>query len=497
MRPRTSLEKASPSVKERREITSGRRHPAFAVERAQGMKATGTRANHARAEIVRMAGGGEVLLAVISEGQAGAHSGDAARLVLEHVFRSVSQHQARDLNEALQDGIKAGSRALEARHDRWGSDVFVSVTAAAARHGRIYHASAGAAPLYLVSDGECRLLAPRGSPPLSPAGQTSIQTGPKEGLQFNPEGQLVLASSSLVASSPEDQRPYVQAEDIPGYVSGNPPMEAARHIVSIALGRDVADDVSVIVLRALGRRKGTVPLLTMLVAITAVLLLIAVGALVVQRMTPSIPGQTGADYGYAVLVDGDVLMETSQAAQPGPVRVRRLETIPAGSRILAQVDSRLGIQTTYEGPSELSALTFYLSAGSIVRLTWLDPHEGASEGGGDRAAERTVITLDSGTLLLRRSGGSRWTQVLSADTLASFSPPGVGVLAVVTEPTRTVVQCLVGGCVLQVGEKAPVFIEAPGIVEVRNGVPGAAGALSSDEVLAWNGLCGGCLDAVP
>jgi len=482
-------------VKPRQNASTSRGHPGFALEQARGLKAPAIRQDSARSEIVRTAGGLEILLAVISAGRPDTHGGQAAGLVLEHVFRAVTVHDGRNVIGALRDGIQAGARALATRSDRWGADTVVNVAAVAVLHGRIYFASAGELALFFVSDGRCTRLGAAGTPPLRPSGPASIQAGPKEGLRLGPEDQLVLASSGLLALSPEDRRPYVDAKDIPGYVSGNPPMEAARHLISIALGRDIVDDVSIIVLQAPGRRRSRKLLLTVVLGLTAILSVIVFGALAVNLLTPTIPAQPGADYGYAVLVEGDILMETSEASQSGPVRVRRLETIPAGSRILAQVDSRLGIQTTHEGPSELPALAIYLSAGSIVQLTNLDPREG--EPAPDQPAERTVITLESGALLLKRDGGSRWTQVRSGGIIASFSPPGAGALAVVSDPSRILIQCLAGGCVLQIGGAAPVFIEAPGQAEVHDGALGEVRSLSSAEVSAWNELCGDCIEFVP
>lgn len=451
--------------------------------------------SRARAEIVRTSGGWEVLLAVISEGQVGAHAGEAAQLVLEHIFHVVAQHEGRDMNEALRRGFESGARALEARRERWGSETDVGVTAAAVRHGHIYYASAGGPGFYLVADGECRPIEPRRSLPLSPVRAASVRTGPKEGLRFDSEAQLIIASSSVVADSPEDGRPYVELKDIPGYVSGNPPMEAARHLISIALGRDVPEDISVIVLQATGRRKPARAILAILVALVVIASLIAVGDFAVRRLASTIPSQAYADYGYAVLVDGDILMQSSDASQAGPIRLQRLETIPAGSRILAQVDSRLGVQTTFEGPSDLSSVSLHLSAGSIVQLSWLDLRDGETDGQG--APVSTMVTLDSGAILLRRGDGSRWTQIRSGDTTAAFSPPGPAALAVVADANETLIECLVGGCVLQIGQQPPVFIDAPGRVEVRNGAAGEVGSLSEDDILTWNALCGDCLEIQP
>jgi hypothetical protein len=461
------------------------------------MRPSAVRKSRARAEIVRTAGGSHVLLAVISEGEVGANAGDAAQIVLEHIFHSVTQHDGRRLNQALLRGLESGSRALEARRERWGPDTAVGVMAVAARHGRLFFASAGGTGAYIVAQGACKPISPRRSQPLPPFGASSVKTGPKEGVRLDPDAQLILASSSLLAESPEDGRPYVEPKDIPGYVSGNPPMEAARHLISIALGRDVAEDVAVIVIHASGRRKVGRAAQVIALGLVAVVSLVAVGAFALQQLAPRISPQTSADYGYAVLVNGDILAQAAGGTQSGPIRIQRFETIPAGSRILAQTDSRLGIQTTHEGPSDLSTLAVYISAGSIVQLTWLDLRDGAIEADPDQPAERTLIALDSGAILLRRSDGSRWTQVRVGDTTAAFSPPGPGALAVLSDSSETSIECLVGGCVLQVGQTTPVFVEAPGRVQVRDGAAGVAELLTADDLAVWNALCGDCLDIMP
>jgi hypothetical protein len=461
------------------------------------MRPSEDRGCRARADIVRTAGGKEILLAVISEAQDCAHPGDAAQLTLEHVFHSVTLNESPHVNDGLRDGIASAARALESQRERWGPDTTIGVAAVAVVQGRIFFASAGYALLYLVDEGGCRQLDPRRSAPLGPAGQGSITIGPKEGVTFEPEGRLILASSNLTATSPEDQRPYVQVGDIPGYVSGNPPMEAARHLISIALGRDVAQDLCVVVVEAPGRRRATRNFLGAGLAIVLVLFLIAAGALLLDRLRPTPTGPPDADYGYAVLIDGDLLMQASDPSQPGPIRVQRLETIPAGSRILAQVDSRLSLQTIHEGPSDISTLTIFLSAGSIAELTALDPRQAVAEAGGQQSGAQTIVSVESGAILVRRSDGSRQIQIRSGDTVAEFSPPGASALGVQADPDHRSVECIRGGCVARVADGAPIFIQGPGLVEVTEGTPGPVMAVSADQMAAWDRLCGGCLETSP
>lgn len=83
---------------------------------------------------------------------------------------------------------------------------------------------------------------------LLPMPSMEIQQGDAGGIKLEPGDYILLATDGLLRTSPADGRLFVNLGDIPDHVEGNSPDDASRHLVSLAMGRDVDDSVTVAVL---------------------------------------------------------------------------------------------------------------------------------------------------------------------------------------------------------------------------------------------------------
>lgn len=320
-----------------------------------------------------------------------------------------------------------------------------------------------------------------------------IQTGDPQGMALNPGDSVVLASDGLTRISPEDGKPFVHPEDIADYVEGNTPLEAARHLLSIAMGRDVDDNVSVVVVQLPGgqARGGRGPV-TISAAIVGVLLVLALGVVGINWLRESRIPPPPVDYGYAVLIHGSVRVDKAVEGESIGM-VSNLGTIPAGATLTALDESRLALQTTYEGSFDLSATSFYLTGGSRVRLTILDPHPETSSGDQLSLTMCTVLDLISGRLLVVRGEGDREIQVTVEGKTISLIGFGAGVMGFIAEDGTYAVDCLLGRCLVSVVHGDPIELMGGQRLPLVEAKQEDVEVISEGILQGWDKLCGLCL----
>jgi serine/threonine protein phosphatase PrpC len=463
---------------------------AFAAEQALGTPSA--QQDRVRVEVVRMRGGHPIILAVVADGERHARAGEAADLVLQKVFQAVAGSGSQDLTGALRRGLRGGGEALVEVGARWAPHARVAAMALAIWGNRLYLASVGHGGAYRVRAGKTTLLNHPEPVLLGGTSQPEVWIGEREGLTLQPGDQIILATDGLTQISPEDNRPYVNPGDFAGYLEGNKALEAARHLVSIALGRDVGDNVSVVVLQVAGKQGG--PSLRPLAGLLIVAAALVAGGWLAYRWWQGRSLPPPPDFGYAVVVRGWVRL--AEASDGSGQIVRELGTIPAGRHLTAWEDARLALQTTYSGPIDLSPLSFYLVSGTALDLTRLDSHPDPSVHGQEDLSGTTALTLESGQVLMVRSGGGWGSQIHAQDTISGFAGPGAAALGVSLTSQGLVVDCLRGQCSLQAQDSAPILFGAGQQASIEGATPVVRGALPADASRAWDTLCGGCLEAM-
>jgi hypothetical protein len=295
-----------------------------------------------------------------------------------------------------------------------------------------------------------------------------------------------LASDGLTKRSLEDGRAYVSARAIAKEVRGNAPREAARHLVSLAMGRDAEDNVSVAVLQVPGRAGAGGLLVRILLAALGALGLLLLGFTLADRLRREAPAPE-LDYGYAVVLEGAVRVDSQEGAV-----AERLATLPPGSRLTSVEQVRLSLQSSGEGASELSAAALYLAPGTTVILERIAPVVGGGEGANARIGV-TRLAIEAGQLLLLREGGLRRYELTLPEGSVSLEEPGAAAVGLWVKNAATVVDTLRGACTLE-GENGKVLALVEGeSSSFLGGQPGAAEPLAARARSAWDSLCGGCL----
>jgi len=438
-----------------------------------GGAADGVQHERVRTGKVQTADGRRLLLSVLG---VGTDSGESAARVVEQVFQSVSGAQARNVRRALKRGLEIASQGLIRRGEE------VAVAAVAIHRNQVVFASIGNNVVFRVAGKKAILLTKASNSRLGAEGAPQIQSG---SVVLERGDRVLVGSAALIAPSPADGKPFVDPKLIPEHILNLPPEDAAKHLVSIALGRDVDSNVTVAVLGE-SKQKRRWPVAAIVVAGFLATLLLVIGSLAI--FTPR-ESDSVTDFGFAVLVRGGVLADTGDGV---PGLVRNLDTIPAGASLSAQTDAVLGFQSAYEASTNLTRSNVYLEQGADLRLRAIDPR------GENAQAGQTRLVLDRGSILMFRQSGTWEYRVQFLEHESILSGAGPGAMGVDTSNGGLQIDCLIGICryeseqgeelLLSAGERIRVEISS-GIVEES--------AIPPETVARWDALCSGCVEGGP
>jgi hypothetical protein len=417
-------------------------------------------------------------MGMVADGEEHPQAGASAEAAIESVFEYVKSQDGNDWNATLRDAMEDADRVVR---EVGGS---VAATVVVLWEDKLFFAQVGHTMALLVRGREPIPLTQAGPDRLG-RDAPNIQRGSPQGLQLDRDDMLILASDGLSRISPEDGKAYVSEGRIASQVEGNTPREVARHLVSIAMGRDVDDNVSVVAVRIGSDQK---PIKRGWV-LGVLGILLAVSLLIPGQLAEK-PARTPKDYGYGVLIEGALLVETGENE---PIGLGRLDTIPPLSVLIAEEPSRLGLQSRNETTTGLALTSLYLDAGSEMRLLHVDTISSAEQ----YLSGRTVFQLEAGRLLAIRGGGGRELVVEAAGGSAWILGAGPSAMGIRLEPPNLIVDCLQGLCGLDTvdGERRELTAGQRGRLS-PSGMD-VEGLPKREAADTWNGLCGDCLTPVP
>jgi serine/threonine protein phosphatase PrpC len=441
-------------------------------------------------EEIRTRGGLGLILAVVVDGDGHLRAGEAAEIVTEKLFSGVSQSVDRDLNALLRDQLEEGAHALYKAYRSGEGIGEVGATVVAIHRGRLFFAHSGHTMALLVREGGTTQITRSGDRLLGNYETPRIQTGDPRGIALQAGDRVVLASDGLTRISPEDGLPFVGMDKIATYIEGSSPLDATRHLISLALGRDVDDNVSVIVIQIRGERVRASPVKILMALITLAFIL-TLGVIGISRLRRE-STLTPVDYGYAVLVQGSTGLMNEEGTKIVET-VGYLGTIPTGSRVVSNDVTRLALETTFEGLINLSGTSLYLDRETHIQLTSLDPH---SDPSGTEEVTRetlTIINLISGRLLVVRDEGDRELHITWNGITLALTGEGFGAFGVWDDADKLAMDCLQGQCMCNVMNGESTMLTGGQRCLVINGTKTKVEDLSRNSFQEWNTLCGRCL----
>ncbi|MGD0173891.1 MAG: protein phosphatase 2C domain-containing protein [Anaerolineales bacterium] len=430
------------------------------------------------AETMITAGGRAITLAIVADGIGGESSGErAANLTVETVVDCVRGSTGGDFPRILKAALQQANRAVfeEGRREEHKRDMGSTATAAIVCRDRLYIASVGDSRAYLVRDGKVIQLTtdhnwgeemirlgklhtqeaarnPRAGLLVRSIGseaEVMVDLGlywnaredeaavrSRQGTPFKPGDHVVLCSDVLIKERPDGRGHFVEAAEFPEILTRNPPLQAARTLVSKAMGRNANDNVSVVVLeKSVGAGALGKSLLRLVLILAILTVLIFAGAVLLPNFLSHIATPTIALPVRLIRIvesGGDVLyMESGQL----PIKLQSNSSLPIHAR---------GTLQTLEGRIQFilpDSSRIYLDRFSKVTLTQIaDP----------RTEERNnILTLKQGRLLVVYSPpvgysstvaapGNLRAQVLGSILSAAFDPA----------QSRLEADCLEGECLV-------------------------------------------------
>jgi protein phosphatase len=468
------------------------------------------------AETMTTAGGQAVTLAIVADGIGGESSGErAANLTVETIVDFVRGSTGGDFPQILEAALQQANQAVfeEGQQEEHKRDMGSTATAAIVCRDRLYIASVGDSRAYLVRDGKVIQLTsdhtwgeemirlgklhpqeaarnPRAGLLVRSIGSEAeviVDLGlywnaredeaaarSRQGTPLKSGDHVVLCSDGLIKERPDGRGHFVEAVEFPEILTRNPPLQAARTLVSKAMGRNANDNVSVVVLEKSGGAGALRKSLLRLVLILAVLtVLIFAGAILLPNFLSHIATPTFAlPVGSIRIVEsgGDVLyMESGQL----PAKLQSNSSLPIHAG---------GTLQTLEGSIQFilpDSSRIYLDRFSKVTLTQIaDPRTGE---------RNNILTLEQGRLLVAYSPPAGYSSTIAAPGNLRAQVSG-SILGAAFDPaqSRLEADCLEGEClvanvrdVLQLSEGQSAWASAGGM-----------GPLEKARYDLWVGLAG-------
>jgi serine/threonine protein phosphatase PrpC len=419
-------------------------------------------------------------LVVIADGEGENAAGDVANLAVEIAFAEATLRRDDPLPRLLKHLLSQMNEVISQR----GAGDLVGITMAAIQSDAVWLIQAGAQtrcyrvrtkksvdPLTTDND---HLLGKRPSLPGIPTESHKLKRGDK--LVFCTDG---LFAGDLVTAA--DLGKIDRYQDVKG---------AARHLSAFAMGRNVSDNVTVVV-AAYGRKRGwplRVLAFDLLGVILAILIVTVVGTIIANyaRILPRPP-----DLGIAVLAGGRA------------VQVEQLQIIYPGSDINASPESsvRLSLkrrESLQSGLTEsIPSVSLFLGKGTFANLTSLDVQGFMdAQNGIIQPTDLTELRLNSGSILLL-SQSARTFYVWPGETTGQAAPLIIlksdeAALGVTREGSRITAYCMRGTCSIHSGKNSAPLPAASKIFfsSVDPSVEGlVASSMDQTDWETWLELC--------
>ncbi|MBN1438242.1 MAG: protein phosphatase 2C domain-containing protein [Anaerolineales bacterium] len=432
------------------------------------------------AEELRTAGGADLALAVVADGIGGASSGErASNLTVETIVDSVRGSLGEDFPRILETAMEQANRAVyeEAQQDENKRDMGSTAVAVIVHKDRMYLASVGDSRAYLIRENEVIQLTTdhnwgeemirmgklrpqeAGRNPRAALLVRSIGNEPdvqadlgvywnaredessaraRQGTPLKPGDHILLCSDGLIKERPDGRGHFVETTEIPPIVSRNPPLQAARTLVSKAMGRNANDNVSAVVLeKPAGSAAAGKACIRWALTLALLSGLAFAGAALLPPLLRSKP-ETPVPPKDSILIGA--VMGEALYKESGQVP----SALASGSSMAVKSGAAL---QTLEGTVQFTlpdSSRVYLDRFSEVSLTRLaDPRNGS---------QNTILTLKQGRLLIVASPPSDFSpSVIAPENLRAQVSGTVMGVAYDSGKARLEMDCLEGVCLIANG----------------------------------------------
>lgn len=455
-----------------------------------GLSGRTTQEDVVRVAKVQTASGETLLVGVMADGDSPHGQGErAAKLTVSRIRKVLKGANEADVVALLKLAVQDAHMALRQEVTVSGQTdyMWASVTVVAIREDELFVAHTGSTRAYRVRGNRVEQLTKdyvdergRVHSAVGMAGQLQVDVFPAG--KINPGDHIILCSDGAT-------EPYLSAPDeMPGVLNNpnTPALEAARTLVSLAVGRKANDNVSVAVI-SLPRRNNRL-LLIGVAALFVIICLALVGLFASGTFdpeptaTPTLPPTVTPTPAPPTATPLPPQGELTIGATSGTVQNIAGDPVSRGTALFLGD----GLRTSNGGQVQilLSGGSFvYLADNSEVQFDRLDDI--------DAGSGRTVLTLLSGQLLVQQDtiGNVVRIQNEAGGLLARLELSGVMAVAL-SNNGGAVVSCFSGTCVTPAGTPIPPNTQATITTTAStNPIP-----FTTEDPLypLWSAICG-CL----
>lgn len=453
---------------------------------------------------MKTAAGMELVIGIVADGIGGANAGEvASQLAVDKILDFLKSSTDTDPNQLLYNAVhKAHASVVKSARTNVNLRAMGStVTVAAIHQGKLYLAHLGDSRAYFVREGHIIQLTidhtwgnekvrlgqlslqqasvharkDELSRYLGQPGEIEVDVGlrvdgeadPSKsvlsggGLELLPGDSVVLCTDGLVKERPGSNEHFVEPAEIVNIIHKNEPQDSANTLVALALGRQVDDNVSVVILEAPGKKKSfaapqksRLPVVPALAGLVVIILLALILILVINR--PDEPDVISANP-PTVTMSSEIIRTTTPTATMMPslgfievVEAKGLSNvdIPGQASFALTAGERIPISKDVRLWTTSGTVKLRLEDGSIIYVgqnTTLYPNWVATMSAG---RDQTELTLEKGevfaiaeSLLFRSKSGDFQAVMFNAKMGIIYDPP-LG---------KFVVDCLEGACQVNKG----------------------------------------------
>ena len=478
-----------------------------------------------RSEMIETAAGLKLTVGLICDGESPDNqSPEVFQQLAEMIIRNLEKAEGNDVGQIMSDSLTQTHLALRNKNGGEANGFVASVTLVVIQQKRLFLAHSGSTRAYLVRGDTAvqltqdhihngKLTAGLGINPdlklsLRPVPDRPFPLDPTQNsLPLKAGDALVLCSDGLVKERPDHRGALLDATtEIPRVLNDTKvsAVEAARTLVSLAVGRRADDNVSALVIRLPKKSRGTLVAALVLVGIVALVAVFMVLRMMdpgpaetvtstetavanITTLEPTLtteasptPEEVEVESGYASVQIRGSIGEFAYIPQGGTAAeaIMPATSIEVDDQVFTGADSRLqlilndGTQLFLGPDTEL-----YFAAISPVAVS-------ASE----TTPLPTKLVLKQGDLLLWQTETSGLITVEAEDSVVVLE--ATGMLAAARANSELTVYCFAGSC------RWDGAALAPGQLGIRplpsEDIP-AISSITAEVRAEWNDLCA-CLD---
>lgn len=451
-----------------------------------GLSGRVTQEDVVRIAKVQTASGLTLLVGVIADGDSRFEKGErAAKLTVSRIRKVLKGANETDMVKLLQLALQDAHMAMRQKISASGQPdlMLASVTVVVIHDGEVFVAHTGSTRAYRVRGNEVEQLT---QDRVDRQGRIYAAIGLSARLEADvfPAGKIN-PGEHIVLCSDGAKEPYLSAiDEMPGVLNNpnTPALEAARTLVSLAVGRKADDNVSVAIISLPPRDNRLV--IAGGVALLVLACLIIVGLFASGTFAPE---PTATPTGVPTATFTPAPPTATPLPQQGMVSIGTSNgTVQDVTGALVSLGDALGqgegLVTSAEGyvQTVLTNGSFvYLAEATEIRFARLDDVR--------PAVGQTVITLVRGQLLVRQDvvGNVVFIHNEAGDVLATLQQ--VGLIGVAISGEGAVVTCFAGVCQNPAGITIPADNEA--IISTTGGTNLKALASDDSRYLLWSTIC--------